>query len=155
MKFCARIVRHQYADRIFDGTGASMYGGRWNEIGIPMVYFADSIALAAVEVLVHIQNVHTPIQHVCAGVRVPNRHLEVLPLNELPANWQSAHGMVDTARIGSAWVRAATSLALLVPSVIIPRERVVLINPKHRKAQDVVLDFVEPFSFDRRFSTGL
>jgi RES domain-containing protein len=49
-----RIIKAQHAHRAFDGEGARLAGGRWNKIGIPMIYTADSLALAALEIMVHL-----------------------------------------------------------------------------------------------------
>jgi len=49
-----RIIKAQHAHRAFDGEGARLAGSLWNKIGIPMVYTADSLALAALEILVHL-----------------------------------------------------------------------------------------------------
>ena len=49
-----RIVRARFADSAFDGEGARRYGGRWNSRGTRMVYTAGSQALAALEMLVHL-----------------------------------------------------------------------------------------------------
>ena len=34
-----------------DGSGAALYGGRWNQTGTPMIYAAASRALCALEIL--------------------------------------------------------------------------------------------------------
>ena len=49
---CYRVVRRKYAN--LSGEGAMLYGGRFNPPGIPAVYTSQSIALALLEVLVHI-----------------------------------------------------------------------------------------------------
>ena len=49
-----RIVKAKHKKRAFDGEGARIAGGRWNKIGTPMVYTADSLALAALELIVHL-----------------------------------------------------------------------------------------------------
>ena len=55
MKITAwRIVKTQHKNTTFDGEGALTVGGRWNKIGIPMIYTADSLALAALETIVHL-----------------------------------------------------------------------------------------------------
>ena len=40
-----RLCRRPFAD--LSGDGARLYGGRWNSPGRPMVYAAESAALAA------------------------------------------------------------------------------------------------------------
>ena len=49
-----RITKAQHAHTAYDGEGARLAGGRWNKIGIPMIYTADSLALAALEIMVHL-----------------------------------------------------------------------------------------------------
>ena len=50
-----RICRARYADESFTGRGARRFGGRWNSPGVPMVYCSSSLALAAIELFVHIE----------------------------------------------------------------------------------------------------
>ncbi|NDC41356.1 MAG: RES domain-containing protein [Chitinophagia bacterium] len=42
------------------GRGAALYGGSWNNRGIPMLYTAGSISLATLEVVVHLKNIVPP-----------------------------------------------------------------------------------------------
>src|ERR1035438_4809132 len=53
-----RVVRRRYAD--LSGSGARLYGGRHNPPGIAAVYSSQSIALAVLEVLVHIDRSEVP-----------------------------------------------------------------------------------------------
>ena len=48
-----RITKAAYA-RDLSGTGARMYGARWNQKGSAVLYTASSPALATVELLVHV-----------------------------------------------------------------------------------------------------
>jgi RES domain-containing protein len=47
-----------------DYTGAMVAGGRWNPIGIPMLYTAEHLSLACLEVLVHLDKVQLPRDYV-------------------------------------------------------------------------------------------
>src|SRR5207244_4767494 len=51
-----RLVKTKNLSHAWTGEGARLYGGRWNNVGIKMVYTADSLALALLEVLVHLQD---------------------------------------------------------------------------------------------------
>ena len=51
-----RLVHARYVAHTFDGEGARLYGGRWNSPGRPAVYTVGSLALAALEVLVHLKS---------------------------------------------------------------------------------------------------
>ena len=48
-----RLVHKRKVDEAFTGTGSRHYGGRWNYKGIGVVYVSDSLALAALEIIVH------------------------------------------------------------------------------------------------------
>lgn len=45
-----------------------------------------------------------------------------------------------------------SSLALIVPSRVIPLERNVLLNPRHPAMAEVTVALTEPFVFDDRLS---
>ena len=49
-----RIVPEDSAAKAFDGEGARLYGGRWNSVGVAMVYASQHKSLAALEARVHI-----------------------------------------------------------------------------------------------------
>lgn len=51
---------HRSARAAGDYVGAMAAGGRWNPIGIPMLYAARYLSLACVEVLVHLDKSELP-----------------------------------------------------------------------------------------------
>ena len=57
-----RLVKKRYADDPLSPQGAKLYGGRWNSKGNGAVYAADSVALAVLEVLVHLRDIDA-MQH--------------------------------------------------------------------------------------------
>jgi len=66
-----RIVKCNYADDL-TGTGARLYGGRWNSEGKPAIYLASSRALALLEVLVHLPPLMVPNGYLLDEIEVPN-----------------------------------------------------------------------------------
>jgi RES domain-containing protein len=65
---CYRVVRRKYAN--LAGEGAGLYGGRFNPPGIPAVYTSQSIALALLEVLVHLDKIEVPPDYVVMAIRI-------------------------------------------------------------------------------------
>lgn len=51
-----RIVKAKHAATAFTGIAARKFGGRWNSVGVPMIYAAASASLAILEMLVHLQS---------------------------------------------------------------------------------------------------
>jgi RES domain-containing protein len=49
-----RITRKPFLSQALEGLGAKRYGGRWNSKGFAMVYSAESLELAVLEALVHV-----------------------------------------------------------------------------------------------------
>lgn len=151
--FCWRIARRKYAD--LSGAGALAYAGRWHDLGHELIYAATSIALAALEYAAH--TAVRPADTVLMKLAIPDHSLLTIEQRlggPLPANWPYVE--VQTRHIGSEWILSNDSIALEVPSIIIPWERNLLLNPKHPQfASEVNLVETLPFFFDPRiFNTG-
>lgn len=54
------------------GAGARLYGGRWNEKGVAVVYTSESRALAVLEYLVHLPMVFAPGELSIMELKVPD-----------------------------------------------------------------------------------
>ena len=132
-----------------EGLGASLYGGRWNYKGTPIIYCAASRALCALEVLANADElaadyVITPIG-VPEDLNVARRSIESLPLN-----WDSSEPVVETRNIGTDWANGSVTAVLIVPSAIIAREYNYLLNPRHPDFGKIQFFSPEPFHFDHR-----
>lgn len=144
-----RIIKAKYADAAFTGDGAAEYGGRWNSRGTYMVYCSSTQSLAALELLVHLV---PPVSASYAAIRIefPESLLQVLEPKDLPPDWREYPVPPAVAAIGTKWVRSQTSAILQVPSVIIPAESNLLINPMHPDFYKIRRHKPEPFTFDPR-----
>ena len=155
MKITAwRVVKAQHADRAFDGEGARIAGGRWNKIGIPMIYTADSLALAALEIMVHLpgsellKNIFLRIP-----VRFDSRLVRSLNLIDLPDDWDLLPPPDSTQTIGTGWALKKKSVLYKVPSTIIREESNYLINPLHPDFKKLTIESAQKFAFDPRIKT--
>ena len=145
-----RIVKKRHVLPAFSGDGARMFGGRWNRPGVPMVYSAQTRALAALEALAHYAGAERQIAFVTFAIEVPDALVLHLATADLPADWRREEPGASTQDLGSAWQFAGSSVALLVPSVLIPQEFCLLLNPEHPDARKVMVRYPEPFQFDDR-----
>ncbi|TSD67403.1 RES domain-containing protein [Inquilinus sp. KBS0705] len=144
-----RIAKCNYVNDL-TGTGARLYGGRWNSEGKSMVYLASSRALAALEVLVHMPPLLLPNNFCIAEIEVPDKNILTLDESTLPDNWQDVSYPAELKQIGNTFIREAAYLMLKVPSAVVPQEYNYLLNPWHPDIKKVSILKTLPFSFDER-----
>lgn len=150
-----RLVKARYADQAFDGEGAKLSGGRWNSKGVAVIYAADSVALAALELLVHLHSHEVLDSYRLYRIQIADSELLDLDGRDLPKDWRVDPPPSSTARVGDGWIAADASLALAVPSAIVPSQRNMLINPAHpRFTQALKSVREESFMFDTRLFRG-
>ena len=126
-----RLVKRKWREIAFDGEGARRYGGRWNSKGNPCVYLAGSESLAMLEVMVHLEE-YSLLQHYALfEVSLPEASILHLSATQWPDDWRDEPAPPSTAGLGDGWLNSKASLALAVPSVIVPREWNYLVNPAH------------------------
>lgn len=147
-----RITREAHV--ALDGEGARLYGARWTSRGTPAVYAASHLSLAALEYLVHIDAEDAPDDLVALRIGVPDdvSELACAPAS-LPTDWQQTPSPPRCRAIGDDWARREEELLLRVPSVLVPEESNVLVNPMHPDAVGVRLIGSRHFSYDVRLLT--
>ena len=134
------------------GTGAKLYGGRWNHRGTAVIYTSGTRALATVEFLVHVSLSNAPRGLLIATIEIPDNIVpEEVPRASLPRAWRDYPSPREVADLGSQWVKSAKSLLLRVPSAVVEQEYNILINPLHSDMARVVLQRIDAFEFDKRF----
>jgi len=145
-----RIAKTQYA-RDLSGTGAYLYGGRWNEPGTHMLYAADSVALATLESLAHLTRNITAKKFVLVTLQLPDQtYPSVEDYMHLPPDWTAPppYSEVTLSVSKASWY--AHHLALRAPSVVTRKDENYLINPQHSLMSEVRVMEVEPYDFDKR-----
>lgn len=146
-----RLSRPEYTDAL-DGEGSRLNGGRWNSIGVPMIYCASSLSLAVLEYFVNIPpNMRRP-------GKLPALHAICFDIPDALADFlaggqERGLGVLECQAAGILWAASLRSVALVVPSVVIRRENNVLLNPRHRSMTEVKVVIREPFIFDDRLGS--
>src|SRR6478672_2629217 len=106
-----------------DGEGARLAGGRWNSPGKNVVYASSTLALAALEALVHFPPSLAPRDLVALTIKVPDDVVIVdARTSRLPKHWFDHVDIPECRAVGDAWVEANTSAVLRVPAAPVPRE---------------------------------
>ncbi|MCE2949998.1 MAG: RES family NAD+ phosphorylase [bacterium] len=134
------------------GAGAEATGGRWNRKGTPMLYAASSRALACLETIVHLNAGGLPLNRYLVELEIPDRLLKTAvrfdPLKSI--GWDAIPEGRVSLEGGDAWLRGGTSAVMFVPSVIVPEEMNILINPKHGDARGIRARKVRKWTYDSR-----
>lgn len=143
-----RIVPEARLASAFNGEGARRHGGRWNSPGHAVVYCSSSRALAALEILVHL-NPRLTIRYVIFQIEFPERLVEDATGLKFAAGWDAEPPGAASMRVGDNWIREGRSAVLAVPSVL-TGEPNYLLNPAHRDFPAVRIARPEMFTFDRR-----
>jgi len=148
-----RITKERFADDIFGGEGARIYGGRWNSPDRWAVYTSATAALAVVETLANHERPELLGAFVIAFCSFDESLVTRLEIDKLPVNWTAPEPPRELQMIGDEWIHSERSAVLSVPSVIVKYERNYLLNPAHDDFKRIKFSAPEPFHFDLRIVT--
>lgn len=146
-----RFYRIASAKYRFDasGKGAEILGGRFNPMGYSALYAATSISLATLETLVHTTNFY-PMSHYIMSIDVPAETLAEFSEADMPYGWDKLDDLSVAQAFGVEKLYEANRLGILVPSVVVPEQHNIVLNPRHRAMQDVEVHEVRPLNLDAR-----
>lgn len=143
-----RISNALYSDDL-SGTGAKLFGARWNSKGVPMLYCAEHISLAVLELLVHSHFKDFSIELDLISIQLPATIVPAeISIKKVKAHWEKDAGY--TQFIGDEFIRHKQNLVLKVPSAIIQEENNFLINPLHPDFKKVKILDIRSFKTDER-----
>lgn len=146
-----------YEAHDLSGKGAETTGGRWNAKGVPVVYTAETRALACLETVVHLNSGGLPLNRYLVEIEAPDAvwHAAERPsIDALPVGWDAQPPRMASIGLGTAWLREKTAALMIVPSVIVPEECNVLINPLHPDSAGIRSKKVRKWVYDPRLTTS-
>jgi len=149
---------HYRADDL-SGTGAKITGGRWNRPGTALLYAAESIALAALETVVHLTGgMPLPLNRILVRIDVPEAEWAARTVFDRDAGaavgWDVEPPGIVSLDWGDTWAAAGTRLLAEVPSVVVPEASNVLINPAHPALAALRVTRVRRWTYDGRLKGG-
>lgn len=136
------------------GKGAEKSGGRWNRVGTPLLYCSTTRALACLETLVHLAKYPLPLNRYLVKITVPAAAwaAALKPDGSTLVGWDAEPAGKVSLDWGATWVTGGMSLLARVPSVVVPEECNVLINPMHRDIAGVKAEKVRKWQYDARLA---
>jgi RES domain-containing protein len=146
-----RLTRRKFAgENPFDGEGSFPFGGRWSSIGTRLCYAATHRSLAILEYRAHIELAIMPDDLIIAALEIPD-HVSMTPAPALPEHWKEYPAPASLRKIGDRFIAEGRAAVMLIPSVLVPQENNVMLNPLHPDAARMVRQWrLVPFIYDRR-----
>lgn len=149
-----RLAAPEFGETVEDmlsGEGARRFGGRWNSPGRAAVYLGDSLALAAMELLIHLGNLDVLRTYRKMPVYIPDELVMHIDPDDLPAAWETG-SRATTRMVGDRWLMYQQSGVLQVPSAVISGESNFIVNPNHPSFGAIAAGPVSDFQFDLRLA---
>lgn len=116
-----------------------------------MLYTSETRAGALLEFLAHAQKPVVPLPLGLIALQIPSSlKVERIDVASLPDNWRDSPPPQQLAALGSEWAIAKRCLALRVPSVLVPHEDNLLLNPLHADFKKIIAMEPEELPLDRR-----
>ncbi len=135
-------------DQAFSGEGARLFGGRWNSVGTSVVYTSESIALATLELCVHLDKEVSLKEYRVFPVKFSVNLIK--DIDSLPEGWNHDPILPASMQAGDDWISENSSPVLKAPSVIVPSEYNYILNPHHPDFQYIEIGEIRPFEIDPR-----
>jgi RES domain-containing protein len=144
-----RLAHSKYKDDRH-GEGAALFGGRWNAVGVPVLYATQHISLAVLELLVNFNHAESAfkIDFYLLEFDLETIKPHVLTTSSLKKNWQD--DLQYTQFIGNQFLLSNAQVAMQVPSAVVPEENNYLLNPQHKDFKKIVLKNSKKYPLDRR-----
>jgi RES domain-containing protein len=139
------------------GGGAKATGGRWNAKGVAVLYTSTSRSLACLETLVHFASGALPLNRILVRIDVPDdiwqSAVKFDPSDPANVGWDVEPAGMVSIDAGTDWANSGRSALLVVPSVIVPEETNVLINPAHADAAKIQATKIRKWTYDGRLKS--
>ena len=142
----------QTAEQLMSGEGAWRYGGRWNSVGRAAVYLGESLALAGMELLLHLKAERVLETYRKMPVFIPERLVMHVGEDQLPPDWAQASLYPVTQEIGDGWIDHARSAVLQAPSAVVRGETNFIVNPQHADFSAIRTEPISSFRYDPRLA---
>ena len=144
-----------YGSDDLSGKGAEVSGGRWNRKGTPLIYASTSIALACLETLVHLDGGRSlPLNRYLVQFDVPEAAWNARTRFNAAANvgWDAEPAGLVSLDWGTQWAQSNAALGAEVPSIVVPEESNLLLNPRHPDSGQLVARKIRRWTYDVRLA---
>ncbi len=133
-----RIVKSKKRTGDLTGTGAYNEGGRWNSDGVYALYTSEHIALAMLEILVHVDEGELPPDMFIMTIKIAdNAPVFTMPDNLLPSKWRLPEN-IALKEIGDRIFEKREYVGIKVRSAVMLDSYNYVLNPLYPGYYDLV-----------------
>lgn len=143
-----RLAARAYIDDL-SGSGAKLYGGRWNPVGCPCIYASQNLSLALLEKYVHAEFRENMERLALLRITIPDDDNLVFHIDDQQLKKAWANDISYSQWIGEQILSDPEIIAFTAPSAIVPSERNVILNPSAPKFSEI--QFLPPVDFAADF----
>ncbi len=144
-----RLCNPEFAGDL-SGEGAFLYGGRWNFKGERMLYTATNASLSLLETLGHLADFPSRMPLCLLTIEIDLDGIFEPSVSEFPPNWNEYPAPSQIRIVGSEFLQKAEFPAMMVPSVMMPKDLNLLIHPGHPGIRNIQIISKEEFSPQKR-----
>lgn len=102
------------------------------------------------ETLVNLEDEKTLLEsYVIFEISIPHNLIQALK-TDLPDGWRENPPTMVSRAIGDSWISSGSSVALVVPSAVIPAEQNFLVNPTHPDFKEILVEGPFDIELDHR-----
>ena len=132
MSIWYRAHQTKHMNMTFSGEGGMFVAGRWNNKGQKVIYCSQSISLCTLEWLSHHGLSVSGFSYNKYSIEINDALIKSFKIKDLPKNWNQSPAIQETRDFAEKHLFNQTKyIALAVPSVVIPEEYNLVINPQH------------------------
>lgn len=143
-----RLVHREALAESPDPFRPRMHANRWNSADIQVAYTAENVALAALEIMAHLgPRGRSMSGYQLFSITFAADDVEVATAQVSDVDPQDREA---TTAYGDAWAKARRSLALRVPSVVVPLSFNYIVNPAHPRMSATTVQTHGAFEYDDR-----
>ena len=145
-----RIAKTLYVNDL-SGEGARLHGGRWNRPGVPVLYTSQARSLALLELIVHFA-AYNAIKDSFSFLSLEIPDVEIISIdNQLLKGNKFDLNNQKLWEISEHYFFKVNVLGIKVPSILIPEESNIILNPFHPNFKQIKKLSIDSIDLDERF----
>jgi len=139
MSIWYRASQNNDVRTVFSGDGGLFTAARWNYLGRKTIYCSESISLCTLEWLSHNGLSVSGFDYYRHSIDVPDNLINKLTPNKLPKEWNTTPATNISRDFAEKHLFLSEKfIALALPSVLVPEEYNLVINPMHDEFSRII-----------------